>query len=750
MKKKQNLIVNATIPIILLIGLILMVFLHTQKTWEATMQSMTEGLHREALSQASALKDKIDGKMALLDGFSAVLTKEDLHNTDKMLPLLQEFVDHTDFITVSLADTDGTAYRNDGEVTNLSDCRYFGQCLDGKRIIERVSSGDLVKEARFEVAVPVIVNEKVQAVLVGEFDDGYMSRVFEEASEGGSNFTYVCNSGGELITATGNAERILDGQVSDIREEGSVFDILAEAAFEEGSGEQVEADMQSGNEGHVSYNYAGEMRYAIYLPVDINDWYVVTVLKESAIRASVMEVVRGSYVMLVIAVIVAALLIVIIVGREKKEQMRAREEADHLKEILEHDSLTGLITDKVFGQKARNMIREAESATYCMVFFDIYKFKSVNDMFGRKRGDELLCAIAAYINRYAKDHGGISCRISGDGFAMLLPNDLFMVEQFAQAANSGMWGLSIDVYMHFGVYVIRDTTVPVDSMIDYAKIAQKTIKGNYDNYIAKYDESIRKKLRHEQEIVSAMARALEHGEFVVYLQPQYNYENKKICGAEALVRWQNPQKGLIPPGEFIPVFETNGFITKLDEYVWEQVCKLLAEWKAQGKQLIPVSVNVSRADLYKGSIVAKMKRLVEKYQIEPSLLQIEITETAYMDHRNQLIADIMELRKNGFIVEMDDFGSGYSSLNMLKDLPIHVLKTDLKFLDNGGIGNRKNQILDSVVDMAHRIGLSVVAEGVETKEQAEYLLGLKCETMQGYYFSRPISVEEFEQKFLLA
>ena len=413
--------------------------------------------------------------------------------------------------------------------------------------------------------------------------------------------------------------------------------------------------------------------------------------------------------------------------------------------VLEHDDVTGVLTEREFQNRVRQRLLDAEAKEYCIIYLDIFKFKLVNEMFGYEKGDRLLKVLARELDHLTAENDGLCGRISGDKFILFLPYDRTLLQVFSTRKEVMPRILPIEIYLHYGIYIIEKTQLPVAAMIDCAHIAQKTIKGNYDNYIAWYDEKLKQQIIREQEIINSMAQALADGEFKIYLQPQYHYRDRMIHGCEALVRWISPAKGIISPGDFIPLFERNGFIIKLDENVWEQACVLLQKWIKEGKEPLPISINVSRADLLRGNVSAKLKSLIRKYGLTTDLLHVEITESAYMDNPQKLILEINQLREEGFLVEMDDFGSGYSSLNMLKDLPINVLKTDLKFLDNKGIAERREQILDSVIKMAHEMGLTVVAEGVETKEQAEHLNGLDCEIMQGYYFAKPVPISEFEQ-----
>lgn len=281
-------------------------------------------------------------------------------------------------------------------------------------------------------------------------------------------------------------------------------------------------------------------------------------------------------------------------------------------------------------------------------------------------------------------------------------------------------------------------------MCDRALLAVDSIKGQYNRYFAVYDDALRGKLLREQAITEAMETALDEGQFVVYLQPKYNLHDDRLAGAEALVRWNHPAWGFLSPGEFIPLFEKNVFITQLDQYVWEQVCALMKTWNEKGYPALPVSVNVSRSDIYQSDLAQTLLKIVHKYGLEPKQLHLELTESAYTENPNQIVGTVDHLRKLGFIIEMDDFGSGYSSLNMLNRMKLDVLKLDMKFIQSETAKPMEQGILRFVVGLGHWLNLSVVAEGVETREQLERLREVGCDYAQGYFFSKPMLSGEFE------
>ena len=420
--------------------------------------------------------------------------------------------------------------------------------------------------------------------------------------------------------------------------------------------------------------------------------------------------------------------------------------ANELKYLSEYDDLTSIYNKQSFYDKTHDLLMNNFDTQYVIGRIDIEKFKIVNDVFGTGEGDQLLKYIARKIKYYVQDFGTYG-RLDADIFAICFPWSFNNVERFVDYMQKEIkqYPLDFEVIPCFGFYVVDVVTLPVDIMCDRANLALRTIKGNYVKRYAVYDDTLRRSLIEEQSIVSQMNNALVAKQFKIYLQPKCKIDTGNIVGAEALVRWQHPMKGLIPPNKFIPIFEKNGFILKLDAYVWECACELLRKWLDEGREVMPISVNVSRINLYNPKLCDILIGLIEKYQLQPELLQLELTESAYTENQKLLVSIMERLRTYGFKILMDDFGSGYSSLNVLKDLPVDILKIDLKFLSGIDKFGRGGNILASVIRMARWLSLPVIAEGVETREQADFLISIACNVAQGYYFSRPITVEEYER-----
>ena len=409
---------------------------------------------------------------------------------------------------------------------------------------------------------------------------------------------------------------------------------------------------------------------------------------------------------------------------------------------FQYDRLTGLYSREFFYRKVGERLQENPEQEYTIVCSNVENFKLYNDTFGVPAGDILLQEIADLLRKETGENA-VCGRFGADRFMCLIDRSqeqrarsLFLADDVPKMKN---------MTMKWGIYEIVDRTVPVEQMCDRALLAADSIKGQYNRYFAVYDDALREKLLREQAITEAMDTALRERQFVVYFQPKYSLHDQGLAGAEALVRWVNPELGFLSPAEFIPLFEKNGFISRLDQYVWESVCAQLQEWHRKGYPLLPVSVNVSRADIYQEDLAKLLLEIAQKYDIDPSCLHLEITESAYTENPSQIISTVDRLRKQGFIIEMDDFGSGYSSLNMLNQMKMDILKLDMKFVQNEMEQPVDQGILRFIVELAHWMNLNVVAEGVETREQAERLREMGCDYVQGYFFAKPMPADEFEE-----
>ena len=414
-----------------------------------------------------------------------------------------------------------------------------------------------------------------------------------------------------------------------------------------------------------------------------------------------------------------------------------------------HDELTGIYNRQCFYNYVAERLRTDTESDYLIVCSDIRNFKMINDIFGTERGDKLLIRIGKSLRLCTKEDE-IYARLESDRFGLLMKKEYFKEEIFTKEATRVLHIEGNEAYpiqLCIGVYEVTDREVPVSVMCDRALMAAATLKGNYGRQIAYYDEELRRSVLREQELTGELEDAIATRQFKMYLQPQMDGEGKML-GAEALVRWIHPVKGMISPAEFIGVFERNGTITKLDYYMWETACMQLRKWKEQGREDLYISVNISPKDFYFMDVYKAFTELVAKHGISPANLKLEITETAMMSELERQRKLIARLRAAGFVVEMDDFGSGYSSLNMLKDIQVDTLKIDMAFLGKTDNEDRASKILKMVVELSKQLEIPVITEGVETHDQVEFLRKIGCDMFQGYYFAKPMDVSAFEEKYL--
>ncbi len=416
------------------------------------------------------------------------------------------------------------------------------------------------------------------------------------------------------------------------------------------------------------------------------------------------------------------------------------------------DDVTGGKNKKEF-ERVASLLLEGEGE-FVIVYANIDRFKLINDTYGDDVGDQVLRTVHTIIDEDLLRWDEASGRIMADNFGILmrflsmqqLENRLERInEQLAQLVDAN--GESYGLRMYFGVYPVEDKRASVSSMLERANIALKKVSTSAQHFvhIGIYDEEERRLLSREKELEMKMERALRNGEFIPFLQPKYELENETIGGAEALVRWMDPVEGMIFPNEFIPLFEKNGFIVELDLYMFEQVCQLIERWSKNGYPIIPISVNMSRGHFTVPGFFKRYQEILAKYDIPENSIEIELTESLFYNELSILKELINEIHQSGMLCSIDDFGSGYSSLNMLKEVKVDALKLDRVFFKEVEDEQRGKKVIDSVFHLAQSLNLRTISEGVEIRSQVEYLKELDCDYIQGYVFAKPMPISKFEE-----
>lgn len=431
-----------------------------------------------------------------------------------------------------------------------------------------------------------------------------------------------------------------------------------------------------------------------------------------------------------------------------------------MSKVIYTDVVTGGNNKLYFAKKGGSILWKNRRGRrkFAMLHLQMRKYRSFCTCFGVQRGEELIEAFYSELKKSLNKHELLAHRQNAE-FAMLLTYSdreslIARVEQMENTLNAVL--PKVKLYFDAGIYEILAGETNIEQLYNNALIACEGITSEAENKIAVYDIEMNNRKLWERKVEDDMDRALANKEFKVYLQPKMNSAEETLAGAEALVRWIHPEEGFIPPNRFIPIFEQNGFIVKLDDYMLEEVSRLQAQWLSEGRKTVPISVNISRTHFTREDLAEHICRIVDKYGVPHNLIELELTESAFFDDKNLLLNTVRKMQELGFIVSMDDFGSGYSSLNSLKELHLDVLKIDAEFFrgldeesfrEGNNIEERGLLIVAEVIDLAKKLNMQIVAEGIESREQVDFLVSQECDLIQGYFFAKPMPVEEYAEKY---
>ena len=487
----------------------------------------------------------------------------------------------------------------------------------------------------------------------------------------------------------------------------------------------------------------GEDTYFIhYEKVNINDWYVVTTAADDTIAS---ELIRLVVISLGLCLLVNLVIIAITIYIDFSNQKQNRK----LYKVAYIDSVTLLGNEAFFKENGTIYLQNHTNKNEYVVTLDINKFKALNNLYGYEFCNEILETLGKKLVAILPADN-ITCRISNDIFATVFTYkkqvSQLLDKIYRELSYVTIRDINVHLNLAIGAYTIKLQDTDINKILDKSYMARAQIKGQYHSNFYLFDERLEKELMIEQEIEACMEEALNHQEFTVIYQPKTFTSNEKMSGAEALIRWC--RKGeIISPSKFIPLFEKNKFILKLDLYIFEQVCKDLANWREKYDYIPTISINVSKEHFVEENFINKYAEICKKYNIETSSIDLEITESATIDSNIDILKVMNYIKKQGFMLSIDDFGTGYSSLSMLQNMPIDIIKIDKAFVDKADLQTDDNMI-NYIMFMAERLGIRTIVEGVENKEQMEFVRRIGCDIIQGYYYSKPITKEEFEKYFI--
>ena len=700
---------------------------------------------------SARLEDEIIGTLAEVSGQSAVLLRGEVENMTgtledlasvlgqweewdprRAVEELKQVAQNHGLKRMGIITADGHTFATDGAQLDLAARAYFEAGLQGE---SRVSVGlsDQAGGGRITVySVPVHRGEEVLAVLFATADTSrYLPMVKLDLFDG-QGVCYLVEGDGAPIMDSGSGA--LAGGFDNF------FEALA-AASADGvqTAVKLRDAVQAGGSGYLTLQSGGAQKYLYYQPVGLNGWYLFTLAPTAVLGRQRASILHSAYLLCLVITLVFAALLTLLLRMQRQNQRR-------LEELVYVDPVTGGWSHERFCREARRALDAAGAAHWAVWDLDIQYFKYINDIYGHEEGDRALRYIWGCLSACAGGRG-LFARRSADRFELLLPYGdpaalPRQLESFCALLHSGRAQRRYELSPAIGVCEIDDPSLEVEELLDRAQLARKAIKKGQPGPWAFYDEAMRRGRNREREMEDRMEASLREGGFFVLLQPEYTADGGRPTGAEALVRWRGPDGGVIPPSDFIPLFERNGFILRLDAFVFETVCKLLRGWLDAGLLPPPVSVNLSPLHLHSADFVSTYEEILKRYALPPDLIQLELTETALFDNVELLHQVVGRLRDAGFRLLMDDFGTGYSSLKLLKNVPVDVIKLDKSFVDDIG-SPRGESIIRTVVGLAHSLSMTVVAEGVEQKPQLDFLQAAGCDLIQGYYFSRPLAPAAF-------
>ncbi len=673
-------------------------------------------LQEVAVKSAERLEEKMEGDLAKLKGMALALGSQENLDMDAWLAAIEDDPLFSEFQRIGYMLPDGQIFTSEVIGGDFSGRDYFQAVIQGKTVISDVFIDNIHQKPTLVYAVPIIQGQKVVAGIgVGMVVTEY-EKYLPMPSFAGEGTMHLLDRDGSIILKLGEAS--IPKRLS--------LDTLREDFAERKSG-IIHLDTQN-NPRLLAYAPIGKQGWSLLL--EIPRTFLEKTQKQTTLYSVVMTVIFG----LLILIFPYTVL------------FRRRGFESSLLEVAYIDELTGAANHTLFVKGSEHLLREQGSSYACIVL-NIHRFKLINDLFGFTYGDSLLKQIASMLPSFCSEHE-IYGRSAGDRFLLLFKQGAVENRVQAMLATLNQIALpetsQIKLEIVAGIFIL-DKPHPINICIDRATLALDHLKGVHDTDYLVYNETIREQLLGESELVKGFQEALETRQFFIQLQPKFNMMNGKVVGSEALIRWNHPTKGLLSPLQFIPLFEEHNLISELDMFVLREVCGNLRMWQDRGLAVLPISVNQSRAHLDNPSYVTDLIHEVDLFGLDHSLLEFEMTESIFLRNLDHLTEVVSDLRKACFSLSIDDFGSGYSSLNMLKNITVDFIKLDREFLMKAEDNIRAQKVIQSVISMANDLGITVVAEGVETREQATMLMQMGCTIAQGYYYEKPISVEAYEK-----
>lgn len=741
MKMKRNMVLQLAVALILLFAILTfsMIF-YIDKLNENFERELIRTLEEVSYQGAEAVRNEIESKEKLLSDLATMIEVDTTQDSQVILQSVQQqlkpvIMGH-DFFGMGVALKDGTAYSSNGSVYDVSGQMFFQEAMKGQSVISgRISN----KQGQYLNIYATPIYDKDSGEIDGVLYATYLTENFRSTMEisffHGEGYSYLVEPNGDVVvdsmhaTSFQNMTNVYTSmENSDERNVTSI--------------EQLQNYMANNQSGKlIFYNKIGKYMYCT--PIGINDWYLLTVVPVSVVDNQMDAVLRNTIILVVVLAGIFISLLALLIHQQRAKRTE-------LLMLAYVDPITGGDTYAKFQLNYKRAMEECPNDKFAFLAMDLNRFKMINDLYGTAEGDKVIWHMNDIWTRQLREYEYCGHRMA-DRFVVLLR--YHRIEELEERVQSYLDDLQetaknrYKISLRVGVYLLEDTSVSFATAHSRSMMAFAKAKSSENHFLSFYDEHMEKSLIWEKHVEDIFQTALQNGEFVVFYQAKVDTETKQVSGAEALVRWVRPDGTIIPPGKFIPILENNGTIAKLDQYVFQEVCRQQQAWLEEGRNVVPVSVNLSRVQLADRTLVDTYQQMLEKTGVPSQYVGLEFTESAMFDNEEILQDTVDRLHKLGIKVLIDDFGVGYSSMMSLKAIPVDILKMDKSFIDSIG-DERGNKIVISIIEFALTLGMRVTAEGVENDQQYRFLRNHRCNDIQGYYFARPVPAEEYQKKYL--
>lgn len=717
---------------------LLMVSVIAFAVYSYVLKNELRGLVRNTLKEVSnqnilVVKNEIESDKNSLAEIAERINELGTDDEKEIVNVLRGMEERYSFEKLAYIRADGTAYATSGDIVDISEREYFIDAIQkdiyiSNPLIDIVDGNEIIV-----FSAPIKNNESIPGIICATYRVESLREILSVSSFEGEGYTYIIKSNGDKVadsahpTSFQNMTNIFTSMKEADNRNFRVFAKLREL-------------LEGGEAGYVIF-YNKIEKYMYVTPLGINDWFLIDVVPVNFMENTSNYIIRLTYLMCGVLAVVCAFIAVAILHEEHRKKQK-------MQDLLYVDELTGGNTLAKFKKEMEQRL-QVHYKKLAVVAMDIDDFKLVNELFGFAEGNRVL----QYLYKTLEDNCGeeeFAGRNVADKFLMLLCYDeekevkqriLTMAEEIQKLRLSQ----TLEYILHpvFGVYYVITGDDDVEEILDCASLAHTAAKQVKNNLYKVYTNDMKERELQKKQLSDQIEYAYQNREFIVYYQPKYDSRTKKLTGAEALVRWRRSDGQMVSPGLFVPLAEESGFVCKLDEYVFREVCQAQRRWLDKGLNVVPISVNLSRRHLDNPEFIKEYKAILDASGVPIEYIQLEITESAMFEKKDEFVQMMEELHSLGFMILMDDFGTGYSSLMMLKSIPIDVMKLDKSFVDDYD-DERGELIIRCVMRMAQDLRIAITAEGVETEEQYKFLTSVGCDTIQGYYFARPLPEEEYE------